>query len=54
MPLLGTKVGVGPGGIVLDCQLTPKGAQSPIFGPHLLWPNGYMLIATFCTPTWAK
>ena len=42
MPL-GTKVGLGPGHIVLDgAPLPPKkrGAQPPIFGPCLLWPNG--------------
>ena len=41
----GTEVGVGPGHIVLDMgtQLTlPKGTQPPIFGPCLLWPNGWM------------
>jgi len=43
MPL-GTEVGVGPGHIVLDGdQLPPtKGGQPPIFGPCLLWPNGWM------------
>jgi len=42
---LGTEVGLGPGHIVLDgIQLpSPKGAEpSPIFGPRLLWPNGWM------------
>ena len=42
MPL-GMDVGRGPGHIVLDgAQLPPqkKGAQPPIFGPCLLWPNG--------------
>ena len=30
-----------PGHIALDgTQLPPKGAQPPIFGPCLLWPNG--------------
>jgi len=41
MPL-GTKVGLGPGQIVLDGDPAPpkKGAQPPIFDPCLLWPNG--------------
>jgi len=40
MPL-GTEVGLGPGHIVFHRdQLTPKGAQPPIFGRYLLWPNG--------------
>jgi len=41
---LGTKVGVGPGDIVLDGDLAlpQKGAQSPIFGPCLLWSNGWI------------
>ena len=42
MPL-GTKVGLGPGHIVSygnGPTLPPKGAQPPIFGPCLLWPNG--------------
>jgi len=41
MPL-DTKVGLGPSHIVLDGDpaLPPKkGAQPPIFGPCLLWPN---------------
>jgi len=44
MPL-GRKVGLGPGHIVLDEDPAPppkKGAQPPIFGPCLLWPNGWM------------
>ena len=43
MPL-GVEVGLGPGDIVLDEDpVTPplKGAQPPIFGPCLLWPNGH-------------
>jgi len=39
---LGTKVGVGPGDIVLDVDPAPppkKGAWPPIFGLCLLWPN---------------
>ena len=41
MPL-GTKVGLGPGHIMLMGPRSPsqKGAQPPIFGPCLLWPNG--------------
>jgi len=49
MPL-GMEVGRGPGLIVLDEDSAPppqkgaKGAQPPpqFFGPHLLWPNGWM------------
>ena len=44
MPL-GVKVGLGPGHIVVDRDPAPlpeKGAQPPIFGPCLLWPNGWM------------
>jgi len=43
MPL-GTEVGLGPGDIVLDgdpALASPKRAQLPIFGPCLLWPNGW-------------
>ena len=40
MPL-GMEVGLGPGHIVLGEEpAPPKGAQPPIFGPCLLWPNG--------------
>jgi len=41
---LGTEVGLGLGHTVLDGDLAPppKRAQSPIFGPCLLWPNGWM------------
>jgi len=41
---VGTQVGLGPGHIVLDGDPDPlpKGAQPPIFGPYLLWPNGSM------------
>ena len=43
---LGTEVGLGPGHIVLDGDPAAplKGTQpvSPIFGPYLLWPNGWM------------
>ena len=46
MPL-GRDVGLGPDDIVLDGDPAPspqKGAEppSPIFGPCLLWPNGWM------------
>jgi len=43
MPL-GTEVGLVPGDFVLNGDLAPPpkngGAQPPIFGPYLLWPNG--------------
>jgi len=43
MPL-GTEVGLGPGDFVFDgdpARLRKKGhSPDPIFGPHLLWPNG--------------
>jgi len=41
----GMEVGLGPGHIVLDGNPAPppsKGAQPPIFGPCLLWPNGWI------------
>jgi len=45
MPL-GREVGLGPGDIVLDGDPAPlpqKEAQPPpLFGPGLLWPNGWM------------
>ena len=44
MPL-DTKVGLGPGHIVLDDDPAPppqKKGHSPIFGPCLFWPNGWM------------
>jgi len=45
MPL-GTKLKLGPGDVVLDGVAAPptpvKGAQPPVFGPCLLWPNGWM------------
>jgi len=45
MPL-GMEVGLGPGDFVLDGDpaLLPKkgGIAPPIFGPCLLWPNGWM------------
>jgi len=42
---LGMEVGLGPDHIVFDGHpFFPKGAQLPpsIFGPCLLWPNGWM------------
>jgi len=42
MPL-GTKAGLGPGGIVLHGDPAPspkRGTAPPIFCPCLLWPNG--------------
>jgi len=43
---LGMEVGLGPGHIVLDGDPAPfpqkGGRASPIFGPFLLWPNGWM------------
>jgi len=42
MPL-GTKVGLGPGRIVLHGDHAPsakRGTAPPIFGPCLLWPSG--------------
>ena len=43
---LGMQVGLSPGHIVLDGDpaLPPqkKGAQPPLFGPCLLWPNSWM------------
>ena len=44
MPL-GVEVGLGPGHIVLDgdpALSPPKVHSPPIFGPYLLWPNGWM------------
>ena len=41
---LGTLVGLGPGHIMLagDQLPLPKGHSSLLFGPYLLWPNGWM------------
>jgi len=43
---LGMEVGLGPSDIVLDGDPAPlpqKGGRAPpIFGPFLLWPNGWM------------
>jgi len=42
MPL-GTLIDLGPGHIVLDGDpALPQGAQPPVFGPCLLWPDGSM------------
>jgi len=44
MPL-DMEVGLCPGHIVLDGDPAPPqktGASPPIFGPRLLWPNGWM------------
>ena len=41
----GMEVGFGPDHIVLDgdpAPLSQKGTQPSIFGPYLLWPNGWM------------
>jgi len=45
--VLGKDVGLSPGDFVLDGDPVPfpqKGAEPPlpIFGPFLLWPNGWM------------
>jgi len=48
---LGTELGLGPGDFVLDGDPVPlpkRGQRPQIFGPCLLWPNGWM-DATF---TW--
>jgi len=42
---LGTEVGLGPNNIVLDRDpASPKKstAAPTLFGPYLLWPNGWM------------
>jgi len=44
MPL-GREVGLVPCDIMLDGDPVPtplKGTQPPIFGPYLLWPNGWI------------
>ena len=43
MPL-GSEVNFGPSDVVLDgvAALPLKGAQPPVFGPCLLWPNSWM------------
>jgi len=40
-----TQVDLGPGHTVLDGNPAPlpqKGRSTPIIGPYLLWPNGWM------------
>jgi len=42
---LSVQVGLGLGHIVLDEDRAPpsqRGTAPPIFGPYLLWPNGWM------------
>jgi len=42
---LDMQVGLSPGHIALDGDAAPflqRGTASPIFGPYLLWPNGWM------------
>jgi len=41
---LGMQVGLGPGYIVLDEDPAPlpQRGTAHIFGPYLLWPNGWM------------
>jgi len=42
---LGMELGLSPDDFVLDGDPVPppqKGAEPPIFGPCLLWPNGWM------------
>ena len=43
MPL-GAEENLGPGDVVLDgVTASPlKGIEPPVFGPCLLWPNGWM------------
>ena len=41
---LGMEVGLSPGDNVLDGDPVPlpiKGRRPPIFGPRILWPNGW-------------
>jgi len=42
--LVWREVGLGPGHAVLDGDPSPQkeAQQSPIFGPRLFWPNGWM------------
>ena len=42
--VLGTEVGLSPGHIVLDGDPAPlkMGAAPPLFGPCLLWENGWI------------
>jgi len=43
MPL-DMELDLGPGDIVLDGDPAPlkRGTAPPLFGPYLLWPNGWM------------
>jgi len=47
MPL-GMEVGLGPGHIVLHGASSPPKGTPPIFGPCLLWPNGWMDQGSIC------
>ena len=50
MPL-GMEEGLDPSDIVLDADPSPlpkKGAEPPIFGPHLLWPNDAWIKMRLC------
>jgi len=42
--LIGMEVGLGPSGFVSDGDQLPtkEGAEPPIFGPYVLWQNGWM------------
>jgi len=40
--LLGMEVNLGPGDRVLDGDHAPIHKKAQIFGPCLLWPNGWM------------
>jgi len=57
--VIGTKVGLGPGHIVLDGDPAPptkKGTAHAIFGPYLLWPNcrpSQLLLST-CRGRWSS
>jgi len=47
---LGMELGLGLGYIVLDGNPAPlpkKGAEPPIFGPYLLWPNGCIYVSGY-------
>jgi len=43
---LGVEIGLGPGDFVFDRDPAPppekRHSSHPIFGPYLLWPNGWM------------
>jgi len=40
--ILGIEVGLSPGDFVLDGNPAPPQKVAQIFGPFLLWPNGWM------------